>query len=337
MRRNRSNRNRPALGRVSAFTLVELLVVISIIAILVVAVAIAGSTLVNKAKSQATSSVLALVRDSIEEFRREQTAHPTLVRAYWGTGRTYEDRYGLYPPDELELFGKNGLRESSNPAMLRIARGENVIVPDGTASGGFPTLKFAADLPEAQMANEHRDLAAMILTIELYGDTSTAILDQIDDRYRTDGAYDHLADTPSQFLDRIGGSGTDGVFDPGVDHQIRYVVDDWGLPLSYLAQRDYVDDPPLQVDSNNYTGYWNWASTQMVQLNSGVPIIMSYGANGKEQCTQQMMGDTALVSLVADWAGLAPDSTAGKIDHPLNADNVYADSELAQKLAGGKP
>ena len=335
MRRNRSNRTRPALGRVSAFTLVELLVVMSIIAILVVAVAIAGSTLVNKAKSQATSGVLALVRDSIEEFRREQTAHPTLVRAKWGDGRTYEDRYGLYPPDELELFGKNGLADGGNPAKLRLARGENVIVPDGTEGAGFPTLRFAVDLPVAQMAEEHRDLAAMILTIELYGDTSTAILDQIDDRYRTDGAYDATSGqkVPTQFLDR---NGIDG-FDAASDHQIRYVVDDWGLPLSYLAQRDYVTNlTPPPVASHNHDR-WNQATTQMVQLNSGVPIIMSYGANGKEQCTQQMMGSDALVSLVADWAGLAPDSTLGKIDHPLNADNVYADSELAQKLAGGKP
>ena len=335
MRRNRSNRNRPALGRVSAFTLVELLVVMSIIAILVVAVAIAGSTLVAKAKSQATTGVLTLVRDSLEEFRREQTAHPTVVKAKWGVGRTYEDRYGLYPPDELEVFGKNGLQDGSNPAKLRIARGADVIVPDGTQTSGFATLRFATDLLPDQLAYEHRDLAAMILTIELYGDTSATILDQIDDRYRTDGAFkiDNGKKVPTQFLDR----NDDGKFDPASDHQIRYIVDDWGLPLSYLAQRDFPrSSPPTPVASNNYPS-WNRASTEMIRLNGGVPIIMSYGANGKEQCTQEMMDTTARESLVADWSELVLTSAKqNKIDHPLNADNVYADSGLAEKLAGGK-
>jgi len=332
VRRNRSKRTKPALGRVSAFTLVELLVVMGIIAVLVVAVAVAGSTLVAKAKSQATAGVLTLVRDSLEEFRREQTAHPTLVKARWGDNRTYEDRYGLYPPDELELFGGNGLVQQSGFPELRIARGQSVIVPDGTTSSGFSTLRFATDLSAGELAQEHRDLAAMILTIELYGDTSAAMLDQIDDRYRTDGAYDATsgAKVLTQFLDRDG----NGLFDTGTDHQIRYIVDDWGLPLSYLAQRDYVTTPPpTLVGSDNHPN-WNQYSTEMVQLNAGVPIIMSYGADGKEQCTQAMMGADAQVSLVGDWAGLPPNNATGRIDHPLNADNVYADSELAEKLGG---
>ena len=210
--------------------------------------------------------------------------------------------------------------------------GESVIVPDGTVGTGYPTMRFATDLDAGDSAEEHRDLAAMILTIELYGDASTAILDQIDDRYRTDGAYDASTGKKvlTQYLDR------DGVvdeFDPAEDHQIRYIVDDWGLPLSYLAQCDY--KPNKSVASSNYPE-WNRASTQMVQLNGGVPIIMSYGSDGKQQCTQEMMGATALVSSVADWEGDAPGSTPDKIDHPLNADNVYVDSGLAEKLAKGK-
>ena len=67
----------------------------------------------------------------------------------------------------------------------------------------------------------------------------------------------------------------------------------------------------------------------MVRLNGGQPIVFSWGPDGKHQLTEVEMKDTAQASLVRDWFD------DGKITHRLNADNVYADDGLANKLAKG--
>jgi len=145
-----------------------------------------------------------------------------------------------------------------------------------------------------------------------------------------------VAGKPVQFLDR---APLDASFGEG-DEQIRYVLDDWQVPLSYLAQRDWVADPtvakPQTADSSNLRDHrWHRASTEMIRLNGGRPIIFSYGPDGKEQLSKTWMMPTGgKASLVADWTSK---DNPGKIDDPLNADNVYADPALAEKLAKGSP
>ena len=81
---------------------------------------------------------------------------------------------------------------------------------------------------------------------------------------------------------------------------------------------------------------WNEASTKLIRLNHGRPIIMSYGPDGTDQLTAAAM--TAAPG-GANWSG--PPSLVGDfmhnglIDHPLNADNVYADQGLKEKLTKG--
>ncbi len=304
-----------------AFTLVELLVVIIVIVILLSAVLTASSTLFTKAKTANTQALLTVVRDAVEQFRREQTAKPTITRARQGRAK-YMDRYGQFPPDELEVFTPIGIPGSGGGQTL--APGRAVMVP-APAPGYDPMRFYTKGLPPDEKALEHRDLAAMIVTIETLGDASSAILDRIQNRYWL-APLDDDGD-PTVFLDRDG----DGIWGSD-DHQVRYIIDDWGNPISYLAQRDWVPPPTPTNAASNHPN-WNEASTELIRLNSGQPLIFSYGPNGTDQLTFEQMGDNGAASIVGDFEGLS--GTRHKIDHLLNADNLYADPSLKQKLVEG--
>ena len=310
---------RKAAGGIRAFTLVELLIVIVIIVILLSAVLVASSALFTKAKVSSTQALLIVVRDAVEEFKREQTAGPGISR-----NAAYRRRYGAFPPDELEVF--SSVKEFPGGPMDRsLAVGSAEIFPQPA----YMAINFyTKGLPPDEQAMEHRDIAAMIVAIQDLGDASSAILDRVQDRYWL-APLDPNND-PSVFLDR----NDNGKWDSD-DHQVRYIIDDWGNPLSYLAQRDWRegDPPPVMAGkvSTNHAA-WNKASTELIRLNGSQPVIMSYGPNGKEQLTPEAMGGMADVSIVGDFAGLGL-STPGKIDHPLNADNIYADPTLREKLA----
>ncbi len=303
------------------FTLVELLVVVVIITILISAVLVASSTLIAKAKSSATLAVLTVVRDAVEQFEREQAA----PRNKW-----YRKRYGAFPPDELEVFTDPGV-PGANPATHSLAVGKAMIVPAPTSGGRYPDMKgYTKGLPLAEAVLEHRDLVAMIVGIEEWGDASTQILHRIQDRYWVQAPLEDKG-KPAIFLDR---PDTDGDLDEKWgegDLQIRYIVDDWGTPLSYLAQRDW-DPPKVDERSSNHPD-WNEASTELIRLNGGQPIIMSYGPDGPLQLTSETMGTEAEASIVGDFK--AEGEHENLIDNLLNVDNVYADPSLKAKLAKG--
>ncbi len=297
--------------RASAFTLIELLVVMGIIVVLVGSVLVAGTALIRKSKITNTRATLIVVRDAVEQFAREQKAKPTLARR-----RAYQERFGFFPPDELEWFSP------VNPLMITpmsFAPGGAEIVPE---PDGNP-MKFYVGVPTApEAAFEHRDLAAMILAIELFGNESKDILSRIAGRNRTAGPVD-VPGNPSQFLDR----NTNGNWDAD-DVQIRYIVDDWGTPIGYMAQRDFdPGDPPATVSHNHAN--WNQVSTRLIKLNSNQPLIFSYGPDGQDQLSKDAMGTAADASIPTDYADPA---SPNKLDHTYNADNVYVDETLKEKL-----
>jgi len=324
--------------RSRALTLVEIVVVIVVIAILAAAILTASSSLLNKSRSNNTQAVLQIVSDAVEEFKREQTARPTISQAKQnkraGVGDPtkdkvlYADRYGAYPPDELEVFSPAGLRGSVPAPAGRtnsLAAGGAVIVP----APDWPPMRFYKDGTPADIV-EHRDQCAMIVAIETLSESANSILDRIPDKNRSPGALSVDGQTPALFLDRPGGAAAvPDRWDPD-DHQIRYILDDWGMPISYFAQRDGRPELPNPIQSSNHDG-WNEASTEFIRLNGGSPVVMSYGPNGKDQLTKDAMDPNANASLVGDFEK----NDDEMINDPLNDDNVYANPALREKLAKG--
>ena len=326
-----------------ALTLVELLIVIVVIAILVSAILVASSGFINKGRANNTQSILQIVADAVEEFKREQSIKPTITRARQPRQApppptvNYSDRYGLYPPDELEVFTSLGLPGSTTPSRTLAPGGAEVYGPTPPPWG--PMLFYDdADNPHPEL--EHRDQAAMILAIETLSESGSAILDRIPDRNRTPGP---LKDgSPALFLNRpdpkTGLLNT--TWDGNYDHQIRVIIDDWGNPISYFSERDW-QDPSVNlsfkpIPSSNHDK-WNRTSTEIIRLNGGQPVIFSYGPNGKDQLTKDAMGANGTATLMGDMHPTTPgpDDQEHVIDNPLNADNVYANPALKEKLAKG--
>jgi len=334
-----ARRLRSGFGRRGrALTLVELLIVIIVIGILISSILVASAGFINKGRANNTQALLQVVSDAVEEFKREQTAKPTISRAKQPKATSvgdpakphvfYSDRYGQYPPDELEVFTQEGLPGSEAPPDSRTLAPGGAVVVAGDPSTPWGPLRFYLDkYPTTENDVEYRDQVAMIVAIETLSETASVILDRIPDRNRSVGNLQ--AGNPVLFLDRPGG--TMGSWDSN-DDQIRYIIDDWGSHISYLAQRDWREPSAsfVPIDSRNH-GAWNEASTELIRMNGGQPIIMSYGPNGKDQLTKDAMDPNAKASLVGDFEY----NDDHVVNDPLNDDNVYSNPALKEKLAKG--
>jgi len=322
-----------------AFTLVELLVVIAIITILASGLVVATTSVLNKARATNTRAVLEVVSDAIESFKRDQQENPSMTRVIHGSGSnrvTYKKRYGLYPPDELEVYTPLGI-PGSKPPGGSLAGKFNNIVP-GPESISWGAMRYYKNGIVEEDALEHRDLLSMITAIELYSESGAAALSKLPSRNRTAGPVDAKGD-PSLFLDRAFDTAPNGSWD-AEDYQIRYIVDGWGVPIGYLAQRDFKEDNPTKTISSNHPD-WNEGSTEIIRLNRGQPVIMSYGPNGKDQLTQEWMETQPGSSTTGNSIMIAKASLVGdfeddhKVNHPLNEDNIYLDPSLKERLARG--
>ena len=321
---NRSNRRAFQLQATRAFTILELLVVMAIIGVLAATLLVAGNAMINTAKTRSTRGILIIVRDAIEEFHEEQTANPTLTRH-----PAYQARYGVYPPDELEVFTGDGIPYANPPTETR-AVGGAVVVPGPDNGVTYGNMLFYTDgLTTQEAAEEHRDLAAMLLAIDMFSESAGMMLDCISSSHRVLGPLDATGN-PAQFLNR--NPDENETFDPMGDGQIQYIVDDWGVPIAYFAQRDFDPDAPSGATLSTNHPSWNEASTEMIRANMGQPILCSYGPDGQEQLKRVIVtAADSTATLVQDWAD------DQRINDPLNEDNVYPDQLLKERLRGGAP
>lgn len=308
------------------FTLVELLVVVAIILVLITVVLTVSSSVLDRSRAQTTRTRMQVVDDAIKQFHREP---PTWVNKPWPQDpyKKYSDRYGVYPPDEMELFTDEGLHPNPGPP-LKLARPlENMNPPSG--GGQYAVMKFERTADPSAMALEHRDFASLYLALKLYDASSFGVLEGLPESAWSAGPRDDNGQ-PTQFYDRD----NDGTFDYETDEEVRYVIDAWKIPLGYMAQRDWdVTGTFTALPSSNHAT-WNQASSEMVRLNGGSPIVFSWGPDGADQLSGDFMKGNGEASLVNDWVNYG-DPARRKIDHPNNEDNVYLDDGLKLKLEEG--
>jgi len=322
-------------SRRGAFTLVELLVVMGIIAVLAASILVATTSVLKGQKTRNTRTVLQVVSDAVEEFKREQQSRATISK-----NGSYKKRFGEYPPDEVEWFTTKETPQK---------RTERSFAPGGAnvepiPQSGYQPMRFYTDAT-ANDRFEFRDQVAMITAIETLGDSSAAMLGRLDSRYRIsviDPASSPTAKmpTPAVFLDRPDPAThkPDGIWDVN-DKQIDYIVDAWGTPIGYLAQRDYRPSGDVAALASSNHPSWNQASTEIIKLNRGLPVVFSYGPDGADQLTKEVMDtgnpDTnGIASLTGDFVNSEPPAEEGKLTHLMNEDNIYVDPQLKAKLSG---
>jgi type II secretory pathway pseudopilin PulG len=236
--------------------MVELLVVIAIMVLLAGLVIGIGSWSVEQGRKRDTAGLLKHLDDAIEQFRLDAP----LARV-----QAFMDRYGGYPPDELEPFDKDNGIPGTNPKVL--------ISPNSDAKVVLTP------------GSEHADIKAMVLAIRVFGsEEAQQILERIDTRFRG------MAPA-GDYWDRNG----NGTFDPG-DEQLAYYVDSWGLAVEYFA----IAPGQTAAAPSDPTSERLDACKWLVGLNKRRPLFVSYGPDGPDQFSKNF--ETEAQNLVADYA-----------------------------------
>lgn len=277
-----------------AFTLVELLVTLGILAILITIVITIGGSAFGGAQKNETQAVLLNLQAAIEQFRQDAPLRRVTNNQQ---KPVYVNRYGDDPCDELNGF----LRSGGNAGVPVLpGHGTRPFLGPGGASARL-------HLPPAGLsAVRSSDFKALALVIKLYTPEAAAMLDRIEGRYRK------TLPNPVEFFDRNGNDSLDMDDEP-----LFSFVDSWGNPIEYFATRNIVLDDKREK-----------ASKAFVEANLGKPLLVSYGPNGREQIAQLPANTTS--PIVEDFAEMGPGEH--KVDQPLNADNVYPDDALNERL-----
>ncbi|MEK6676164.1 MAG: prepilin-type N-terminal cleavage/methylation domain-containing protein, partial [Planctomycetota bacterium] len=186
------------------FTIIELLIVVVIIGILVGAIVTASTVFISDARIKNTKTVLLVLRDALEQFKEDKPPITNIIQGDTASPQTptYLKRYGLYPPDELDVYGKKGLPGSvGNYGYPLVGRNKGEIHPTiNTKEAQQARMRFYTNSDPDHDALEHRDIAAMMLTLDLYSESASSMLSRIPTRNWSPGAVDKKGN-PIQFLD----------------------------------------------------------------------------------------------------------------------------------------
>jgi len=298
---NISNTTQPkriANWRRSAFTLVELMVVMAILAIVIgMTLAVTGRA-VNDAKARQTRAILIGLQSAVDQFKLDAPLRRM---------KKFNDRYRGYPPDELGAFEDGADR-------IKLKGVDNYLGPIGP--GGKSKLVF----PGAAADHPLGGIKAMALAIRLYSPKGALALDQI-------GATFRKPSPPDQYFDRNGNNVLDTEDEPLISF-----VDAWGTPIAYFATNPVpgsnADNPPTAGAGREFDRFKT--AEFMVAKNLGKPVLVSFGPDGAEQCSAEFIQSEGVTDLVADYDPQGPKPHV--IDNPLNDDNVYIDEGLRDRL-----
>ncbi len=232
----------------SAFSLVEMLVVVGIIVIILSVVLMVGQGALNDAKVKHTRVMLEQLNTAISAYSQN---HP------FPKINTVKNRYGPYPPDELMAFDLN----SNSPGLTNVN-----LMPGGI--GGFVKVGVSPindNLGDSDYVPQGA-VKALVWSLRSLP-SSREIYDSIPDRFK------ETVPTNVEFFD-VNGNGS---FDPLTDKEVQYLVDGWHHPIEYFATR-----PPDPSPTSHA-----WVAHKLVQSNKNLPVLVSYGLDGDVQFDAQ--------------------------------------------------
>ena len=312
----------------NGFTLIEIMVVIAIIVTLLGAFIVVGRTVIERGKEKETSALLQKLDMAAKEFESKKPL---------GKMRGYISRYENYAADELDGFSSNVMLpvpNASRSGYLSPSNAELMINNTQATDASIAGMKYG-------------DIKAFALAVRLFSDTGGAILDEVASKYRKAAAKDNLG-TITEYLDRNGNN----TFDAGIDEPLDYFVDAWGTPVAYFAVHDSrvsdpynpppgctgaADGPPGSPAAGDRLR----ASHRLVQLNNGVPLFVSYGADGPDQFSQDFFDPSRSLyeakDLIYDYAMDDGTEKKKKFDNRFNQDNVYSHEGLKERIAAYVP
>lgn len=231
--------------RRAAFTLVELLVAVAIIALLIALITGVASRAIYQQKKSITDQTMAALTRAVEQFA---TANP--LRSLYG--RKDLETFGAYPPYQLKLPGSGASKDLCAPYLMEPdppAPGvsgtssanllsERLTRDFGGKSGADPTqwVMFYDDSVSggagAGQTIGHDDIRSLIAYMLVFDKRS---LDQV-----SPGAFKPLVKNQT---DRINARGT-GFNPPAGDalpdyQDVLVPHDGWGVPLDYMLYAKY--------------------------------------------------------------------------------------------------
>lgn len=290
-----------------AFSLVEIMVVIGILALLIGIVFKGGGALITRAKVRDTEALLKSLNQALQAYASDvnQVRIPCV-----------KDIYGGFPPDNIYVFDEIGVNlgcASGNVVMVSGTSNADIkpdlpgLIDQRASSGALQTL--------AQQELKHGDMRAMVLAMRLRSPKASQILDRIDARFKRS-----QVDEPAMGAFFDPGDGTAQIY-------LDYYVDAWGTPLEYFSYKD----------GNLALSPRDRASARIVLASGGVPVIASYGPNGPDQLSSDFMATYQDTTIVGDyWTLPVPSATQlGLVNHESNDDNIYSADGLKERLRTG--
>ncbi|MCG3138083.1 MAG: hypothetical protein HJJLKODD_01941 [Phycisphaerae bacterium] len=315
-----------------AFTLVEMLMVIGIIALLLSMVLLIGQSSINDAREKDTRMLLGMLDNGIKAFA---DLNP------YKSVRAATERYGPYPPDDLMAFT---IGQPSTGAPMYTT---------GEALHGLTTSPQLRDLvpnlmPGAVGTYISFPIAATmeVLTDDLNAAAPDDYVAQGDGKALSWGLRAHpetrtiYENIPSRFIVTrpTTGAGSEyfdqnanGSFDPLVDKDVTYFVDGWGTPINYFSAINLREGVALDDATETEATPHGWLAQRMVTLNNKTPVLVSYGIDGEVQKTSALEKEYS--SRVLGIPGPAAASGDPLFVNVQHEDNIYVDVQFKEKLA----
>ncbi len=285
----------------TAFTLVEMLVVVGIISVLIGIVLMAGRSVLSTAQEKDTRVMLTQLDAAIDAF---SNAHP------YKKVKVARERYGSSPPDDLMAY-------MTDPEYGQGAAdiGMPNLMPGGQGTYFFDDQDVSDHLGSQDYVRDG-DIKALCWALRQVPE-SRELYNGISDRFRK------VVSPDIEFFDMD----DNGMFEALVDQQVEYLVDGWGQPLSYYNVRVFggatgTEDPTSHA----------WVSRELVKINAGQSVIVSYGLDGADQlAADETLEDECVLRVPA--CGGAGTTNEQVFQSTFQLDNLYSNPAINDRLA----